>query len=61
MLGVCASCANVDGDYSTKEVTGCSPCGAFLCEACRGNYVKRLKASLIEHTPTLQIIASWST
>lgn len=41
VLDTCDCCVLVDGDLTHKSVKWCPICGAWLCEACRGNWTKR--------------------
>lgn len=42
--GKCKCCELVDGDTSLKIVSYCELCRVYLCEPCRSNPMKRIKA-----------------
>lgn len=48
MKGVCDVCFYVDKDKTTKNITYCEFCNAFICNECENNYLKRAKAALIK-------------
>lgn len=43
---VCRVCELVDRDYTTKKVSYCSFCDAYICEGCTTNVYKRGKAAV---------------
>ena len=49
--GVCKVCELVDDDSSIKQVFYCSTCQAYICLACRPNFLKRAKAVILLHSP----------
>ena len=49
--GACKVCELVDDDLSTKDVFYCSGCRAYICLACRPNFLKRAKAVILLHSP----------
>jgi hypothetical protein len=46
-LGVCEVCYLLDGDTTVKQVEYCSLCDAWMCEQCRNNYLRRMKAMIV--------------
>jgi hypothetical protein len=46
MMGWCTCCARLEGDYTEKPVAYCSLCDAWLCERCRGDWLRRARAAL---------------
>ena len=51
ITGVCKVCELVDNNTSIKGVFYCSTCQAYICLACRPNFLKRAKAVIILHSP----------
>lgn len=49
--GVCDVCKLVDDDVSTKDVFYCASCRAYICLACKPNFLKRAKAVILLHSP----------
>ncbi len=45
-VGVCDQCRLLRGDQSSKPVTWCGVCRAWLCEMCRRNPMGRALAAL---------------
>ena len=43
--GACEVCELLDSDQRAKRVSWCSLCGAWLCEACRRNPLRRARAA----------------
>ncbi len=46
-LGPCEVCAILRGDRRPKPVAWCGLCRAWLCEACRQDWVARAQAALL--------------
>jgi hypothetical protein len=47
-LGICQVCAILDGDRGLKAVRWCATCGAWICEYCRSNWDRRVRAAFRE-------------
>jgi hypothetical protein len=47
-IGVCEVCRKLDGDSSPKPVEWCPSCRADICDRCRGDWGRRLKAAAIK-------------
>lgn len=44
-IGVCEVCRRLDGDLTKKAVEYCSTCRADICDRCRNDWTRRLKAA----------------
>lgn len=44
VMAPCRCCQLVDQDHTAKSVRYCNLCGVMLCDACRTNPLKRIKA-----------------
>jgi uncharacterized CHY-type Zn-finger protein len=47
-LGVCEVCRKLDGDSSAKQVEWCASCRADICDRCRNDWTRRLKAAAMK-------------
>ena len=41
----CRVCELLDGDRASKPVLFCGMCGAWICDACRPNWIRRARAA----------------
>lgn len=48
-IGVCEVCAKLDGDTNVKQVEYCPSCRADICQRCRGDWGRRLKAAAMKN------------
>ena len=53
-VGQCDACKLVDGDVRFKPVFHCATCGAYLCEACNGDFIKRAKAAILDKAAKIE-------
>ena len=51
IIGICKVCKLVDEDTRSKDVFYCASCRAYICLACRPNFLKRAKAVILLHSP----------
>lgn len=47
-IGVCEVCRKLDGDSNAKPVEYCTSCRADICERCRNDWTRRLKAAAMK-------------
>jgi hypothetical protein len=47
-MGVCEVCKKLEGDLSVKPVEYCSMCQADICQKCKGDWGRRLKAAALK-------------
>lgn len=47
-IGVCDVCRKLDDDLTVKPVEYCSTCKADICDRCRNDWTRRLKAAAMK-------------